>query len=88
MKHSGGISYLLLPFNLFATSYFQVLMRPNTSLAASLARGAVISGGMILLLPSLLGPESIWWAMPVTEVLVALFSLFFMVRYTKQLSNH
>jgi len=81
-----GVSYLLLPFNLFATSYFQVLMRPNTSLAASLARGAVVSGGMILFLPALLGPDSIWWAMPITEVLVALFSLFFMLRYTRRLS--
>ena len=82
-----GLSYLLLPFNLFATSYFQVLMRPNTSLAGSLARSAVVSGAMILLLPALAGPDSIWWAMPVTETLVAAFSVFFMIRYTRQLAD-
>lgn len=83
-----GISFLLLPFNLFATAYFQVLMRPNTSLTASLARSAVVSGAMILLLPALLGPDSIWWAMTITEVVVAAFCAVFMCRYTRRLAEH
>jgi len=54
-----GISYILLPFNLFATYYFQALMKPNLSMVASLARGAAVSGAMILLLPVVLGANSI-----------------------------
>ena len=80
-----GISYLLLPFNLFATYYFQSLMKPNLSMVASLARGAVISGVMILLLPVVFGANSIWYAMLMTETLVAVFSIHHMLICTKQL---
>lgn len=81
-----GISYLFLPFNLFATYYFQALMRPVISMSASLARGAIISGIMITILPIIFGAENIWFAMLITETLVAAFHLFYMVRCTKQLT--
>lgn len=80
-----GISYLLLPFNIFATYYFQAIMKSNISVIASLARGLVISGATIMLLPVIIGPDSIWYAMLVTEILVAIFSLYYMVRSTKEL---
>lgn len=80
-----GISYILLPFNLFATYYFQSIMKTNISMVASLGRGAVISGAMIILLPMILGANSIWYAMPITEVIVATFCLYYMVRFTQEL---
>ena len=73
-----GLSYILLPFNIFATYYFQSIMKANVSLIASLARGAVISGVMILLLPVWFGPESVWYAMVITESLVAGYSAYHM----------
>jgi len=82
-----GISYILLPFNLFATYYFQAMMRPAISMTASIARGAVVSGTLIMLLPVLLGADSIWFAMLITETLVAAFSLHHMVRCTRGLSR-
>lgn len=80
-----GLSYLLLPFNLFATYYFQALMKANLSVVASVARGAVISGAMILWLPAVFGPGSIWYAMLITEALAAVFSAYYMARCTRQL---
>ena len=80
-----GMSYLLLPFNIFATYYFQAMMKPNRSLVISLARGAFVSGMMILLLPAVLGPNSIWYAMLITEILIALYGGYYMVRSVKQL---
>ncbi len=80
-----GSSYILLPFNLFATYYFQSLMKPNISMTASLARGAVVSGAMILLLPVMLGADSIWYAMLITELVVALYCCAHMIRCTKSL---
>jgi len=77
-----GISYLLLPFNIFATYYFQAIMKPNISMIASLARGAVISGVMIMLLPIMFGADSIWYAMLITEIVVAVFAIFHMVKNT------
>ncbi len=75
-----GISYLLLPFNIFATYYFQAIMKPNTSLIASLARGVVISGGLILLIPAIAGANCIWYAMLITEMLVAAYGAYHMIR--------
>ncbi len=79
-----GISLLLSPLNIFATYYFQAVMKPGISLIASFARGVVISGAMILLLPALFVPDAIWYAMVVTEVLVAAFSIFYIRKYANQ----
>lgn len=80
-----GMSYILLPFNLFATYYFQAVMRAEISVIVSVARGAVVSGGLILLLPMIAGPDSIWYAMLITEVLVALYGIRHMVKCTRAL---
>lgn len=70
---SYGISFLLLPFNIFSTYYFQALMKPATSFIVSVARGAVISGILIMLLPVIAPAASIWFAMPITELIVAVY---------------
>ena len=81
-----SISFLLLPLNIFSTYYFQALMKPSTSFIVSVSRGAVISGILIYLLPLIYGADSIWFAMPITELIVAIFVAVMMARYTKQLS--
>ncbi len=82
-----GISFLLLPLNIFSTYYFQALMRPKAAFIVSVARGLVISGFFIYLLPVITGADSIWFAMPVTEALVAIFVIYEMIKYTKQLNT-
>ena len=66
-----ALSFLLLPFNVYATYYFQAVTRAGTSLALSTVRGVVLSGALILVLPRLCGGDAIWWAMPLTEAAVA-----------------
>ena len=73
-----GLSYLILPFNIFVTYYFQAMMKPELSLTASVLRGVVVSGVLIMVLPALLGPGSIWYAMLVTEVVMAAWGIFCM----------
>ena len=68
-----GISFLLLPFNIFSTYYFQAMMKPAAAFAVSVGRGAIISGILIYLLPVIAGADSIWFAMPITELAVAVF---------------
>lgn len=46
---SYGLSFLLLPLNIFSTYYFQALLKPRTSFIVSVGRGAVISGILIYL---------------------------------------
>lgn len=83
---SYGISFLLLPFNIFSTYYFQALMKPTASFLVSVDRGAVISGILIYLLPAVLGANAVWFAMPVTELIVAIAVSAAMIRYSKKLS--
>ncbi|MDE5951281.1 MAG: multidrug transporter MatE, partial [Acetatifactor sp.] len=77
-----GISFLLLPLNIFSTYYFQSLMKPSASFLVSVARGMVVSGILIYALPALAGADSIWFAMPITELLVAIIVIILMIRYT------
>ena len=73
-----GLSYLFLPLNIFATYYFQSIMKPNTALMVSLARGIVLCGLFVYILPAIFGSAIIWWVMPITEFLVALYVAFSM----------
>ena len=80
-----SLSFLLLPLNIFSTYYFQSVLKPRAALVVSVARGLVISGALILLLPTLAGPDSIWFAMPITELVVAVYAVAAMRRATAAL---
>ena len=80
-----AISFLFLPLNIFSTYYFQAIMKPKAAFVVSVARGLVISGALILLLPKLAGASSLWLAMPITELLVMLYAATTMRKYTKAL---
>ena len=68
-----AVSFLLLPYNVFSTYYFQAMLRPGTSVIISVSRGIVISGALIMLLPLLLGSNSVWFAMPIAEAATAVY---------------
>ena len=82
---SYAISFILLPLNIFSTYYFQALMKPATSFAVSVSRGALISGIFIYLLPAIAGADAIWFSMPLTELIVAIYVIAMIIKYTKQL---
>lgn len=80
-----GLSFLLLPFNVYATYYFQSTLQPFVSFMISLLRGALLSGGLILLLPWLFGGQAIWWAMPLSELLTGIYVV---IRMNKTQKNY
>ena len=82
-----SISFILLPLNIFSTYYFQVLMKPRAAFFVSVFRGCIVSGILIMLLPIIAGASSIWFAMPITELLVAVYAVFMMSQYTKALTK-
>lgn len=84
---SYSLSFLILPFNVFSTYYFQSLMQAKTSFIVSAARGFLISGALILILPLVLGADSIWYAMLITEVLVACYVIYKIKKLTNVLSD-
>lgn len=80
---SYGLSFILLPLNIFSTYYFQAIMKPRTAFMISVFRGAVISGILILVLP-LIAVDALWLAMPITEVIVAIYSVSMIKRSIKE----
>lgn len=87
IMRSYGISFLLLPLNIFSTYYFQSLMKPGASFFVSVSRGLIISGILIYTLPLMAGANSLWFAMPVTEAVVAVAVIALIGSYTKKLSG-
>ncbi len=82
-----ALSFLLLPFNVFSTYYFQAIIKPQAAFIVSVARGLVISGILIMLLPPLAGKDALWFTMPVTELLVFLYASLAIKNYTSALSE-
>ena len=75
-----GLAYLFLPLNTLATYYFPSIGVPRAALVISLGRGILLCGILVYLLPALLGSGAIWWVMPITEFLVAIYALLSMYR--------
>ena len=69
-----ALSFLLLPFNIFSTYYFQAIMKPKAAFIVSVARGLVFSGILIMVLPALIGADFLWLAMPLTEFAVMIYA--------------
>ena len=80
-----ALSFLLLPFNIYSTYYFQAIMKPGTAFVVSVARGLVISGALILALPALAGAQALWLTVPITELLVMFYAAAAIRKYTRAL---
>lgn len=70
------LSFVLLPLNIFSTYYFQALMKPNAAFVVAVSRGCIVSGILILTLPIIAGADSLWFAMPITELVVAIYAIY------------
>lgn len=82
-----SISFLLLPLNIFSTYYFQALMKAKTAFVVSIGRGVVVSGILLYVLPAVFGVNALWFTMPVTELVIAIYVIVMMIKYTKNLSE-
>lgn len=82
-----GLSFILLPFNIFSTYYFQSVMKARQAFIVSVARGLVVSGILIFLLPAVVGSNSLWFAMPLTELIVMVYAIYEMITCTKNLNE-
>ncbi len=69
-----GISFLILPFNIFSTYFFQAISKPNIAFVVSVLRGLVISGILIYALPVIFNGNAIWLTMSITELLVVVYA--------------
>lgn len=81
-----SLSFILLPLNIFSTYYFQSLMKPKISFIISIGRGLVISSILIYVLP-LINSHALWFAMPITELIISLYVITQIIVNTKKLGK-
>lgn len=79
-----GLSFLLLPLNIFSTYYFQALLNPKAALIVSVARGLMISGILLYLLP-IFAPDALWLTMPFTEFLTSVYVVYQLIQSVRKL---
>lgn len=82
---SYGLSYLLLPFNIFSPYYFQSILQPRTSFFSSILRSFIISSLLVIYVPKILNPNLLWFAMLITEIIVGAYNVIKIRKLTKNL---
>lgn len=75
-----GYFFAFLPFgiNLLTSYYLQAILSSGKSLCISLLRNIILSSVCILILPLFAGANSLWFVMPVVEVIVLCLCLYFL----------
>lgn len=73
------ISFLFMGINIWATFYFQSIMRTQASTVLTVLRGIVISAVLLYLLPVWLGINGVWWAMVCTEAIVTAITFVYII---------
>lgn len=82
-----ALAFIFLTFNVYSTYYFQAILRTKTSIIISLARGIFISGLLILVLPFILSSDSIWYAIPISELITTIIVVFCVLKKEKVKTN-
>ncbi len=73
------LAFIFMLFNIYATYYLQAVMRTALSVAVSLIRSLVLSGGLVLILPAVFGGDLVWWVMPIAETVTAIVAAVILV---------
>lgn len=81
-----SLSFLLLPFNVFSTYYFQSIIKPRYGILVSVLRGLIISSILLYVLP-LINPFMIWLVMPLTELIVAIIVLLLIIKCQRNINK-
>ena len=80
-------AFILMGINVVAAAYFSAAARALEAMVISLARGIVLLLPCLFLLAGLLGVNGVWLAVPATELLTCLVSLFFLIRYFRRIQQ-
>lgn len=75
-----SLSFLVSGINMYASSFFTALNDGFTSAFISFCRTLVFQIFSVILLPVLIGPDGIWYAVLVAEILSLVVSVFFLLR--------
>lgn len=80
----ASIAFLFNGFNIYVTSYFTAIDRPDLSLLIAALRGLIFLAPLILLLPKLWGIDGIWVTTPIAELVTAAIAITLIIKHTKK----
>lgn len=75
-----SLCYLPVGFNIYIAGFLTAMERPVPAVAISTGRGLILQGSILLLLASVFGGSSIWFAPLISELLCLGLSVFFLLR--------
>lgn len=78
------VSFLIVGFNIFASSFFTALNNGGVSAAISFLRTFIFKFAAVLILPVLLGLDGIWWADVTAEIFAFVISVIFLFSKRKK----
>ena len=81
---SYSISFLLMGFSIYASSFFTALNDGFVSAVISLCRTMIFETGAVIILPFFLGVSGIWYSIIAAEFMAVCLSLFFLIRKAKK----
>lgn len=81
-------AFFAMGINVLSTYYFQSLMKGGYSLAVSMLRNVFISSLLLIALPMIFGGFAIWFAIPVTELTVAVVSVVLLIKNNKLIKSN
>lgn len=70
-----SLLYLFQGISVLAIYYLQAIMQKRMAVVIAVLRGFVVSGIMLFVLPMIWNASGVWWAMPLSECIVAAFSM-------------
>lgn len=77
-------SFLLAGINIFLSAFFTALNNGVVSAAISFLRTLIFQTAAVIVLPLLVGPDGVWWAVAAAEVVAFLISVSFLVGMRKK----
>lgn len=77
----------ILGISVVGPNYFQSIGKARISLFLSLLRQVILFIPLLFILPRFMGLKGIWFAMPISDVITALLTLYFLRREMKRLER-
>lgn len=79
-----SISFMLAPFNIFASAFFTALNNGTVSALISLSRILLFQLSALIILPRIIGTDGYWLAMPAAEALCLILSIALVISFRKK----
>lgn len=80
--HPYFFVFLFLGITVLSTYYLQSIMHGVMSMIVAILRSMVISGLLLFILPLFMDILGVWFAMPISELIVAIMALYYIHRHT------